>query len=189
MKNVPINPFVPIEAWDDTTVTVKEGDDDKKVDAKRYYVRYVVGESDDRRFVDSGNDVPDQVDEKTIYMAPSIHKVAGEPFHYDRDRVLAMTGQDKLDSSKRLVRSNACSEHEKIEVVFESPGVECCAMSKEEADQQVVHTQYLAGYLLGRSEGLFKVAQSKTVLDDGTVYYDNIHIIPEEIVKNWSCVD
>ena len=189
MKNVPTNPFVPIEAWDDTRVTVKDGDDDKQVDAKRYYVHYVVGESDDRRFVDSGNDEPDHVDEKTVYMAPSIHKLAGEPFHYDKERVLAVTGDDRLDNSKRLVRSNACSEHEKIEVVFESPGVECCAMSKEDADQQRVPIQYLAGYLLGRSEGLFKVAQSKIVLDDGTVYYDNIHVIPEEIVNNWSCID
>lgn len=184
-----MNPFSPIEAWDDTVVDVKEGDDDKEVDAKRYSVHYVVGESDDRRFVDSGNDEPDQVDEKTIYMAPSIHKLEGEPFHYDEERVLAMSGEDSLESSKRLVRSNACSEHEKIEVVFESPGVECCTMSKEDADQQRVPLQYLAGYLLGRSEGLFKVARSKIVLDDGTVYYDNIHVIPEEIVKNWSCID
>jgi hypothetical protein len=189
MKSIPINPFEPIEAWDDTVVTVKDGDEERKVDAKRYHVRYVVGESDEKRFVDSGKDEADQVNERTIYLASSIHKVVGEPFHYDESNVLAVSGESSIESSKRLSRSNACSEHEKIEVAFESPGVECCALSKEEADQQRVPLQYLAGYLLGRSEGLFKVAQSKTELDDGTVYYDNIHIIPEEIVKNWSCID
>jgi len=43
--------------------------------------------------------------------------------------------------------------------------------------------------LLGKTKGLLKVALSKTVLDDGNEYYDNIHIIPEATVKQWECLE
>lgn len=189
MQKVIKNPFVPVEISDDEVVTVNEGDDQKKVDAKRYYVRYIVGESDETKFVDGGKDQTDSVHEKTIYAAPSIHKLAGEPFHYDKSSVMTISGNGRADDLKRLNRVDACSEHEKVEVAFESTGVECCAMSKEEADKQKVPVQYLAGYMLGRSDGVFKVALSKTVFDDGTSYYENVHMIPEDVVRSWSCIE
>ena len=47
----------------------------------------------------------------------------------------------------------------------------------------------MAGYMLGKSEGMLKLALSKTVVDDDTEYYDNIHIIPESTVKQMSCLE
>ncbi|RDE17727.1 MAG: hypothetical protein C4K49_01450 [Candidatus Thorarchaeota archaeon] len=189
MQKVLKNPFVPAEIWDEEEVTVNEGDEEKKVDAKRYYVRYIVGESDETKFVDGGKDEAESVHEKTIYAAPSIHKLAGEPFHYDKNSVMTISGDGDPDDIKRLNRVDACSDHEKVEVAFESSGVECCAMSKEDADKKKIPVQYLAGYILGRSDGVFKVALSKTVLDDGTSYYENIHMIPEDVIRSWSCIE
>jgi len=62
-------------------------------------------------------------------------------------------------------------------------------MSKEQADKMRVPLQYMAGYLLGKSEGTIKVALSRTVVDDDTEYYDNIHIIPESAIKQMSCLE
>ena len=56
MSDAAKNPFTPLEMWDDTMVTINEGDEKKKVDAKRYTIRYLVGESEDKRYVDGGDD-------------------------------------------------------------------------------------------------------------------------------------
>jgi hypothetical protein len=189
MSEAAKNPFSAIEMWDDTMVTVNEGDEKKKVDAKHYSIRYLVGESEDKRFVDGGDDVA-ELTEKTLFLAPSVHHVIGDPFHYDRSRVESISGKTRIEErTKELNRQPACDEHKTVEVTFESPGVECCAMSKEQADKMRVPLQYLAGYILGKSEGLIKIALSKTVLEDETEYYDNIHIIPESAVKQMSCLE
>jgi hypothetical protein len=184
------NPFTPVEMWENTMVTVKDGDKNKKVDAKHYKIRYLVGESEDKRFVDSGNDQVAELSERTIFLSPAIHRMTGDPFHYDRGNVETMSGDSLIkEQTKNLDRKPACEEHKTVEVIFESPGVECCAMTKEEADKQEVPLQYLAGYLLGKTNGLMKLALSKTVMDDGNEYYDNIHIIPESAVKQWECLE
>jgi len=184
------NPFTPIEMWEDTMVTVKEEDEKKKVDAKHYRIRYLVGESDDRRFVDSGEDNIAEFSEKTLYLAPAVHRLTGDPFHYDGGRVESVTGSKKIsERTKHLIRHAACEEHKTVEVIFESPGVECCAMTKDQADKMQVPLQYVAGYLLGKTDGLLKIALSKTVVDSGIEYYDNIHIIPESAVKQMACLE
>ncbi len=183
------NPFSPIEFWDDTVVKMKDGDREKIVDAKHYHVRYIVGESEDRRFVDSGGTEISVVNGRTLYTAPAIHRVPGQEFHYDVSAIREISLERDDDGNiRRLVREGQCQEHPLIEVSFQSPGVECCAMTKEEADRQQVPVQYMSGYLLGRSNGLFKIALIKTVLTSGETFYENIHIIPENIVKDWSCL-
>ena len=184
------NPFSPMELWDHTMVTINEGDEKKKVDAKRYTIRYLVGESEDKRFVDGGDDKIAELDEKTIFLAPSVHRLTGDPFHYDRSVVESISGKARIEErTKQLERHEACDEHKTIEVIFESPGTECCAMTKEQVEKMRVPLQYMAGYLLGNGNGTLKLALSKTVVDDGTEYYDNIHIIPESAVKQTSCLE
>ncbi len=185
------NPFSAIEMWDDTMVTVNEGEDKKKVDAKRYRIRYLVGESEDKRFVDGGSDDITELSEKTLFLAPSVHQLSGDPFHYDHGRVESISGKERIDErTKELNRHAACEDHQTVEVIFESPGVECCAMSKDQAEKMRVPVQYVAGYMLGKDEGMLKVALSKTVVEDGeTEYYDNIHIIPESAIKQLSCLE
>ncbi|MHA2396298.1 MAG: hypothetical protein ACXAC0_06300 [Candidatus Thorarchaeota archaeon] len=174
------NPFSAVEMWDDTMVTVNEGEEKKRVDAKRYRIRYLVGESEDKRFVDGGSDDIAELSEKTLFLSPSVHRLVGDPFHYDHSRVESISGKTRIsERTKELNRHAACEDHKTIEVIFESPGVECCAMSKEQA----------AGYMLGKNEGMLKVALSKTVVDEDTEYYDNIHIIPESAVKQMSCLE
>lgn len=184
------NPFSPVEMWDDTMVTVNEGEEKKRVDAKHYRIRYLVGESEDKRFVDGGSDDIAELSEKTLFLSPTVHRLAGDPFHYDHSRVESISGETRIsERTKELNRHAACEDHKTIEIIFESPGVECCAMSKEQADKMRVPLQYMAGYMLGKSEGMLKLALSKTVVDDDTEYYDNIHIIPESTVKQMSCLE
>ncbi|TFG07383.1 hypothetical protein EU538_08880 [Candidatus Thorarchaeota archaeon] len=190
MGDTTTNPFTPTEIWNDTRVTVREGDEEKQVDAKHYHVRYMVGESEDKRFVDSGENDVASLSDKTLYLVPSIHRIMDEPFHYDVSAVHQISGKDNIEGKVRhLKRNGQCDDHEMIEVTFQSPGVECCAMSKDEADKQRVPLKYLAGYLLGKSDGFLKVALSKTELDSGGAYYESIHIIPEAVVKEWSCLE
>ncbi|TFG28823.1 hypothetical protein EU527_16760 [Candidatus Thorarchaeota archaeon] len=190
MIEISKNPFTPIEMWEDTMVTVNENDEKKRVDAKHYKIRYLVGESDDKRFVDGGNEQIAHLSEKTLYLSPAVHRLTGDPFHYDGARVESVTGSKAIsERTKQLIRHAACEEHKTVEVIFESPGVECCAMSKEQADKMRVPLQYIAGYLLGKTDGLLKVALSKTVVDSGDEYYDNIHIIPESSIKQMACLE
>lgn len=190
MSEVAKNPFTPVEMWDDTMVAVKEGDGKKNVDAKHYKIRYLVGESEDKRFIDGGSEEVASLSEKTLFLAPTIHRLTGDPFHYDQGRLESVSGKDRISAqTKELHRHAACEDHKTIEVIFESPGVECCAMTKEEADKKQVPLQYIAGYLLGKTNGLLKIALSKTVLDDGHEYYDSIHIIPEATVKQMACLE
>jgi hypothetical protein len=190
MSDVAKNPFTPLEMWDDTMVSIKEDDEKKNVDAKLYRIRYLVGESEDKRFVDGGSDEISAFSEKTLFLTPSVHRLIGDPFHYDRSRVETLTGNDRIsERTKELHRHAACDEHKTIEVIFESPGVECCAMTKEEADKKHVPLQYLAGYLLGKNDGLLKIALSRTVVDDAHEYYENIHIIPEATIKQMACLE
>lgn len=183
------NPFSPMEMWDDTMVTVNEGEDKKRVDAKTYRIRYLVGESEDKRYVDGGDNIA-ELSEKTLFLAPSVHRLTGDPFHYDHSRVESISGKTRItERTKELIRHPACEEHKTIEVIFESPGVECCAMSKEQADKMRVPLQYIAGYMLGKSEGMLKLALSKTVVDEKTEYFDHIHIIPESAIKQMSCLE
>ena len=190
MMEVAKNPFTPIEMWEDTMVTVKEDDEKKKVDAKHFKIRYLVGESDDKRFVDGGDENVAELSEKTLYLSPTIHRLTGDPFHYDESRVETVSGNKKIsERTKHLIRHEVCDEHKTIEVIFESPGMECCAMSKEQADKMQVPLEYVAGYLLGKKDGLLKLALSKTVMDSGVEYYDNIHIIPESAIKQMACLE
>jgi len=82
-----------------------------------------------------------------------------------------------------------CGDHELVEVVFDSPGVECCAMTKDEADKQSVPLQYLSGYLLGKNNDMIKIALAKTVLETGSSYFEHIHVIPESSVKELRCLE
>ncbi|MHA2600733.1 MAG: hypothetical protein AM324_001200 [Candidatus Thorarchaeota archaeon SMTZ1-83] len=50
------NPFTPIVLSEDIKAKVKEEDEKKEVDAKRYWIRYKIGESSDIRYVDGGED-------------------------------------------------------------------------------------------------------------------------------------
>ncbi|MHA2378657.1 MAG: hypothetical protein ACXADO_08135 [Candidatus Thorarchaeota archaeon] len=185
------NPFTPIVLSEDIIASVKEDDEKKRVDAKRYWIRYKVGESSDIRYVDGGEDDIASVEDKTIFLVPSVHRLSGDPFHYDASKTERITGKDRIDEGIQLLnRHPACESHEIVEVTYESPGVECCAMTKEEADKQKVPLQYTAGYLLGRSDGLVKVALSKTVVDESEyTYFDNIRIIPEAVIKELNCLE
>ncbi|MGV9103547.1 MAG: hypothetical protein ACOC3C_05490 [Candidatus Thorarchaeota archaeon] len=185
------NPFSAIEITTDTRLRVKSEEDkgDKTVDAKHHHVRYVIGESNEKRFVDSGGDQVEEVKERTVYLAPSIHKMRDDPFHYDRSLVQRIQGEDQLKRIKELNRIDHCKEHEIVEVVFESAGVECCAMTKEDADKHQVPLQYIAGYLLGKSDGLVKIGRSKTQLDSGEAYYEHINIIPQAVVREMICLE
>ena len=185
------NPFQPMIFSEDIMVTVKEDGEDKKVDAKRYWVRYKVGESSDIRYVDGGDDEIASMEDRTIFMVPSIHRLYGDPFHYDASTTERISGSDRIENdTKFLSRHDACESHDMVEIIYESPGVECCAMTKQQADEQQIPLQYMSGYLLGKKNGLMKVALSKTVVDETKLtYYDNIHIIPESTVKEWKCLE
>ncbi len=184
---MPSNPFKPIEMWTDTRVKTRDhADKEQMVDAKHYHVRYVVGESHDKRFVDAGTSDVDQMEEKAIYLVPSIHRLKGEPFHYNMSHVEKIMG-DK-DHQRTLKRVDVCEDHEVVEITYMSPGVECCPMSKEEADKQTVPLQYLSGYMLGKSDELYKIATVKTVLDSGEVVYDGIRVIPKAVIKRVDCL-
>jgi hypothetical protein len=185
------NPFTPIVLSEDIEATVEEEEEKKRVDAKRYWIRYKVGESSDIRYVDGGEDDIASVEDKTVFLVPSVHRLSGDPFHYDASLTERVSGKDRIDAGIQLLnRHPACEDHEIVEVTYESPGVECCAMTKEEADKQKVPLQYVAGYLLGRSDGLVKVALSKTVVDDSDyTYFDSIRIIPEAVVKELNCLE
>ncbi|MHA1925641.1 MAG: hypothetical protein ACW974_06975 [Candidatus Thorarchaeota archaeon] len=185
------NPFQPLIFSEDIMVTVKEDGENKKVDAKRYWIRYKVGESSDIRYVDGGEDDIASMEDKTIFMVPSIHRLTGDPFHYDGSATERISGSDRIESDTQFLnRLTACESHDIVEVIYESPGVECCAMTKEQADEQEVPLQYMSGYLLGKKNGLMKVALSKTVVDETNhTYYDNIHVIPEATVKEWNCLE
>lgn len=188
MAEIPANPFKVMELQRATMVTVKDGDEKKKVDAAQYQIRYMVGEGTDKRFVDHGDGMH-EMDERTIYFAPAIHKMMEEPFHYDAGSVEQISGESETENAKTLSRVPFCGEHEVVEVSFESPGVECCAMTKEEADKHSVPLQFLAGFLLGRSDNTIKVALTKTATDNGVVYYENIHVIPDSAVKAVQCLE
>lgn len=192
MKDNIVNPFVPIELWANTTVNVKDDETDeyKIADAKHYHVRYLVGESSDKTYVDSGDDKVKALGEKAMYVVPSIHKLKGETFHYSAGAVHRIRGKTQIKKrTKHLNRVDNCGEHEMVEVTFMSPEVECCSMSKEEADKQQVPLQYIAGYLLGKSDGLVKIARAKTeVSESGNIIYGNIHIIPEAVVTGIACL-
>ncbi len=188
MLEIPANKFKAMEMWKDTVVTVKNGDEKKQIDAVQYQVRYKVGEGSAKRFVDHGSGMHEMTD-RTIYFAPSIHKMMEEPFHYDGSTVEQIVGESQTENTKELSRVDFCGDHELVEVSFESPGVECCAMTKEEADKHGVPLQFLSGYLLGRNDNMLKVALTKTVVENGAVYYENIHVIPEGTVKTLQCLE
>jgi hypothetical protein len=185
------NPFTAMIMSEDTMVTVKEGDEEKHMDAKREIIRYMVGESQEKRFIDGGKDVVQPLEDKTVYLVPSIHRLPGDPFHYDATMVERVAGKHQLEvATKLLNRHPACDSHDVIEVTYESPGVECCAMTKEEADNSQVPLQYVAGYFLGKKNGLVKVALSKTTIEEsGKTYYDNIRVIPEAVVREMNCLE
>ena len=90
------NPFTPVEMWDDTRVIVNKDDEKKQVDAKHYKIRYLVGESEDKRFVDSGKEEVASVSAKTIFLTPSIHRLTGDPFHYDQGRLESVSGKERI---------------------------------------------------------------------------------------------
>ncbi|MHA1959765.1 MAG: hypothetical protein ACW99U_06020 [Candidatus Thorarchaeota archaeon] len=190
MSEMPVNPFEAIEMVTKTKVEKKNDDSEEKdvVDAKRYHVRYLVGVSTDESFVDQGEEGVASVENKTMRVVSTIHRMKDSAFHFNHSRVEAVHGNDDIDESVHLERVDACGEHERVEVAYESSGVECCAMSKEEAEKFEVPVQYMAGYLLGKDGGYVKIAQAKTVIDDGDTYYDNIHIIPEPVVKAIACL-
>ncbi|UCE10651.1 MAG: hypothetical protein JSW61_01605 [Candidatus Thorarchaeota archaeon] len=191
MSEMPSNPFEPIEMVSETKVERKKdnGSEEKDiVNAKRYYVRYLVGVSTNESFVDHGEDEVATVEDKIMLVVPAIHRMKDSAFHFNHSRVETVNGKDHFDGSVHLGRVDACGEHERVEVAFESPGVECCAMSKEEAEKFEVPVQYMAGYLLGKDGGYIKVAQVKTIMDGGDIYYDNIHIIPEPVVRIINCL-
>ena len=187
-KEIPTNPFAPMEMWSNTVVTVKDGDDKKNVDAKHSHIRYIVGEGSAKRFVDHGSGMH-EVSDRTIYFTPSVHKMMEEPFHYDGSKVESIVGERQTENTKNLKRMDFCEDHEIVEVSFQSPGVECCAMTKEEADKHGVPLQFQAGYLLGRSDGMLKIAMTKTELETGSSYYENIHVIPEAVVNSIQCLE
>ncbi|MHA1770802.1 MAG: hypothetical protein ACTSYL_09930 [Candidatus Thorarchaeota archaeon] len=190
MSSVEQNPFSPVEVWENTQVKVQEDDAKKIVDAKHYHVRFIIGESSDKRFINRGDESVHELSNKTIFVAPSIHRVGSDPFHYDINEVESIVGAQRLqEKSRQLLRAGQCDDHELIEVAYYAPGVECCELTKEEADKRQVPLKYVAGYLLGRSDGFVKVALAKTVLDSGEIYYAHIHIVPESAIKNWSCLE
>jgi hypothetical protein len=188
MESMPRNPFKPVEVWTDTSVKVKdnENDEPRMVDAKHYHIRYVVGESHDKRFIDDGSSKVDAMEEISMYVVDSIHRLEGEAFHYDVGMVEKIVSN--INSAKDLRRIDTCEEHELVEITYESPGVECCPMTKDEADKQTVPLQYISGYLLGKSEDLYKVALAKTVLDSGKEIYEGIRIIPKAVIKSVDCL-
>jgi len=188
MSKIPENPYQPLEMWADTKVVVEEDDEKKKVDAKHYHVRYIVGEGSDKQFVYDGEGI-EAVEDETLVLSPTIHKLPEESFHYDGSGLHRIFVQDDKDNTKKLSRVEFCGDHELVEVVFDSPGVECCAMTKDEADKQSVPLQYLSGYLLGKNNDMVKIALAKTVLETGSSYYEHIHVIPESSVKDLRCLE
>jgi len=173
------NPFTAMIMSQDTMVTMKNGGEKKQMDAKRHYIRYMVGESMEKKFVDGGKDSIESIEDKTIFLVPSIHRMHGDPFHFDAAAVERVAGKHQLEGATKLLKRHpACESHEIIEVTYESPGVECCSMTKEEAEEAQVPLQYIAGYYLGKKNGLLKVALSKTTIEEsGKTYFDNIRVI------------
>ncbi len=183
------NPFTPIEVWHEATVAVDENGEERSVDAKHYHVRFVVGESQERRLVDRGAGATEEVQGRVLYVSPSIHLIPGEPYHYDHNEIENIIGRERIERSRTLRRADQCESHKLVEVSFVSPVVECCSLSEEQARQTKVPVKYIAGYLISREDGVFRVALNKTVLDSGQVFYDNVHVIPESAIQSWSCLE
>ncbi len=184
------NPFRPIEVWDDIRMKINDDGEEKFVDAKHFHVRFIIGESNEKRFVDQGEDHVHEISNRTIYVAPSIHRVPGDSFHYDITEIEPIIGEDRIqEKSKMLSRSEQCDSPELVEIAYVAPGVECCELTKEEADRRQIPLKYVAGYLLGTNNGVFKVALSKTVLESGHAYYAHVHIVPESAIVSWSCLE
>ncbi len=189
MTEVQSNPFVPVEVWHNTEFTLREDGDNRDVEAKHYHVRFVVGESHERRFVDRGRAALEEVHGSVLCVAPSIHLVPGEAHHYDHTQIENIVGNEGLTRTRSLKRAGQCDQPQMIEVAYVSPFVECCSLSEDQARQSEIPVKYVAGYLIDRSDGVIRVALHRSVLESGEVYYDNIHIIPESAVLNWSCLD
>ncbi len=190
MSTVEENPFSPIEVWESTQVKIQDGNDEKTVDATHYHVRYIIGESSDKRFVDRGEHEVHELSNKTVFVAPSIHRVGSDPFHYDINEVESIIGEQRLqEKSRQLTRAGQCDKHELVEIAYYSPGVECCELTKEEADKRQIPLKYISGYLLGRNNGFVKVALAKTTLESGEAYFAHIHVVPESSIISWSCLE
>lgn len=182
------NPYTPIIISSDTRVEKKEEEEKKIVSGKSHSVRYLVGSSSEERYVDGGSDDIAMVEDKSLHVVSSIHKMEEGTFHFNASRVHTFCSDENGETSQNLTRVDTCADHEIVEVAYQSPGVECCAMSKEEADKYDVPIQYLAGYLLGKSNGKVKIALTKNVLETGETYYDSIYIIPEPIIQTIDCL-
>ena len=186
------NPFTPVEFWTETKMSVKKEDSDEReeVPAKHYHVRYLVGESQDRSFVDGGKQSVEPVEDTTKYVVASIHKMTEDPYHYNVDEIKSVRGRKQLSERwKTLGRVDHCGEHELVEISYESASVECCDMTKDEADKQMIPLNYMSGYLLGKSAKYLKIALTKTALESGDIYYGSIHVIPEAVVREITCLE
>jgi hypothetical protein len=191
LKDNASNPFTPVEFWTETVIRQKSEDSDerKEVPAKHYHIRYLVGESADKSYVDAGDSV-EPVEDTTKYVVSSIHKMTDDVAHYNVDEIKSVRGRKQLSERwKALGRVDHCAEHELVEISYESPGVECCDMTKDEADKQKIPLKYMSGYLLGKSDKYLKIALTKTAMESGDTYYGSIHVIPEAVVREITCLE
>ncbi len=177
-----VNPFDAVEYELDR---LKFKKDDKEIEARHFHVRYVVGENEFKHYVGKG-DALEAHTGKTLLGVHIIHKVGEGPFHWD-DAVaerLVGTKESRKEKVTFLKRTSFNEEHPIIEVAFETP--ESCSdfMTKDEAKDLKAGLVYWAGYHVATSGGFVRLALAKSVDNDGNIYFDGVHVIPESIIRS-----
>ena len=164
---------------------IKIKKDDKEIETRHYHVRYVVGETEFKHYVGKGETLETHAG-KTLLGVHIIHKIGDDPFHWD-DAVaerLVGTEEERKDKVIFLKRENFSDDYPIIEVAFETP--ENCTgfVTKDEVKEYKAGLIYWTGYHVDTSGGFVRLALAKSVDEDGNVYFDGIHVIPESIIQS-----
>lgn len=145
----------------------------------------MVGETDFKHYIGKG-DVLGTHTGKTMLGAHIIHKIGDSPFHWDDTMTerFVRTEDDRKEKVNYLRRTSFSEEHPIIEVVFETP--ESCDgfLTKDEAKDFKAGLVYWAGYHVGTHGGFVRLALAKTVDNEGNIYFNGIHVIPESIIRS-----
>lgn len=182
MISIVDNPFDAVE-YELNRLKFKK--DDKEIEARHFHVRYVVGETEFKHYVGKGDALEPQTG-KTLLGVHIIHKIGDAPFHWDDAVAERLVNSDEANKEKvtYLKKTSFSEEHPIIEIAFENP--ESCGgfITKDEVKDLKAGLVYWAGYHVDTSGGFIRLALAKTVDDDGNIYFDGIHVIPESIIRS-----
>ncbi|MFQ5820814.1 MAG: hypothetical protein ACE5I5_12555 [Candidatus Heimdallarchaeota archaeon] len=182
MNSIVDNPFDAVE-YELNRIKFKK--DDKEIEARHFHIRYVVGETEYKHYVGKGDTLEPRTG-KTLLGVHIIHKIGDAPFHWDDAVAERLVNSDKANKDRitYLKKTSFNEEHPIVEIAFENP--ESCGgfITKDEVKDLKAGLVYWAGYHVDTSGGFIRLALAKTVDDEGNVYFDGIHVIPESIIRS-----